>query len=370
MKNPLRPFVTILATAFILSAAYAGAKVDYATDASPGLRHRLVAAQWVEALYAIDDHLTYFTVEAGRDKPEGGLASFEGVAPTGGYTLVYSRVDNNRKHYIIRHDRPEPLIYKSRTLADPAGGPSGPGGLKTPEAGEYALTGDGYSTADFYQHAIAACRKDAGTPLFLIPRSNGRHKRLTKVDALSAFRYILSTGGSEDTVWYIACEGDRRFVVEKNYRSLTGGVDLATVILDRGLEGVNYAENWGLPEEPAKGPLSTVVAVVTGRGGRANEPTKKFLKQMAREVAFVGGNLMRVNGQSRYSGFYSESPSAPGCAEVSINHVLYSPEKNQTRIKVYDFRVCDSKVKSTGTSEETAPGKIDLFARFFKWRPF
>ncbi len=360
MKNPLRPFVTILAAAFILSAAYAGAKVDYATDASPGLRHRLVAAQWVEVLYAIDDHLTYFTAEAGRDKPDGGLAP---SGPFGGYTLVYSRVDNNRKHYIIRHDRPESLIYKSRAL-------SGPDELKAPEAGEYALTGDGYSAADLYQHAIAACRKDGGTPLFLIPSSNGRHKRLTKVDALSAFRYILSTGGPEDTVWYIACEGDRRFVVEKNYRSLTGGVDLATVILDRGLEGVNYAENWGLPEEPARGPLSTVVAVVTGRGGRTNEPTKKFLKQMAREVAFVGGNLMRVNGQSRYSGFYSESPSAPGCAEVSINHVLYSPEKNQTRIKIYDFRVCDSKVKSTGTSEETTPGRIDLLARFFKGRLF
>lgn len=360
MKNPLRPFVTILAAAFIFSAAYAGAEIDHVTDASQGLRHRLVAAEGVEVLYSIDDHLTYFTVEVDMDKPEGGLA------PTGGHTVVYSRVDNGTKHYIIRHDRPEPLVYKSRAL-------EGPGGLEIPEAGEYALAWDGYSAADLYQHATAACRNDGGTPLFLIPRSSGRHKRLTKVGALSAFRYILSTGGPEDTVWYIACEGDRRFVVEKNYRLLTGGVESATVILDRGLEGVSYAENWGRAEEPAGGPLSTVVAAVTGRGRRADEPTKKFLRQMAREVAFVGGNLVRLNGPSRYSGFYSKSSSAPGCAEVSINHMQYSPDKDETRIKVYDFRVCGSKVKSTGTSEETASGKIgriDLLARFFKWRPF
>jgi hypothetical protein len=356
MKNPLKPLVTIFAAALILSGAHAGAEVDYATDASTGLRHRLVAEEWVEALYAIDDHLTYFTAEAGRYTQEAG------------YTVVYSRVENGRKHSIIRHDRPEPLIYKSRALPDSGG----PAGLKTPEAGEYRLARDGYSAVDLYQHATGACASDGGTPLFLIPSSNGRHKRLTRVDALSAFRYIFSTGGPEDTVWYIACEGDWRFVVEKNYRAFTGGVELATITLDRGLEGVNYAENWGRPEEPARGPLSTVVAAVaavTGRGSRANKPTKKFLKQMAREVAFIEGNLVRSSGPSKYSGFYSDSPSEPGCAEVSINHVLYSPENNQTRIKVYDFHVCDSKVKSTGTSEETTPGRIDLLAKFFRWRP-
>ncbi len=183
---------------------------------------------------------------------------------------------------------------------------------------------------------------------------------------MSAFTHILSIGnGADDTVWYIACDGEERFMVEKNYRSLSGGIEMATVKMDTGLKGVNYAENWGTPEEPS-GIFGKVTAKLRKPDGRLHKPSKKFLMQMAREVVFMKGNLVRIEGRSRYTGFYSGSPHMPECENVSIKHIQYQPSKDHTQVDAYDYQLCDDKMKMVGTSKKTSPGKLNIFAMFLR----
>ena len=344
MKTPLRPLVTILTAVLILSGVHAGAKANHIRETQSGLRRSLISDEGVKALYAIDDYMTYMVTDIGWNKPNVGHA------------VVYTRFDGDKKYYMIRHDQPEPMVYKSRVLPNMTG-------FYGIEPGKYALAEgeSGYGAIDLYQHAAAACAKLDGELTFVIPRSNGKIKRLAKVDALSAFRHILASGGPVDTVWYIACDGDERFAVEKNYRVLSGGAEMATVSVDRGLEGVNYAENWGSPEKP-KG-IEGILAKVTGK---THKPSKKFLKQMVREVAFMKGSLVRIEGASRYTGIYSGSSAGPECENVSIKHIHYEPKTDRTRIDTYDYRLCDSKIKRIGTSEKSSPGKLDLFTAFIK----
>jgi hypothetical protein len=334
----------MLAVFIILSGVHAGVRADNITETQSGLRRSLISEEGVRSLYAIDDYMTYMVTDAGWNKPSIG------------HTVVYTRLDGDKKYYMIRHDQPEPMVYKSRVLLKIAG-------FYGIEPGEYALDegGDGYGAVDLYQHAVAACAELDGELTFVIPRSSGRLKRLVKVDALSAFRHILASGGPIDTIWYIACDGAERFAVEKSYRVLSGGVELATVSVDRGLEGVDYAENWGSPEEPLS--IKGILAKVTGK---THKPSKKFLRQMAREVVFMKGNIVRIQGASRYTGTYSEFSADPGCENVSIKHIHYEAKTNQTMIDAYDYRICDSNIKRVRTSEESSPGKLDLFAMFIK----
>jgi hypothetical protein len=351
MKTPLRPLVTILAAVLIFSGAHADAKGAQIGETHSGLRRSLVSDKGVEAFYAIDDYMTYIVADAGWNKPNAG------------HTVVYTRVDGGKKYYMIRHASPEPMVYKSRVLPDI----SDIAGFYGIEPGEYAFVEgrSGYGAIDLYQHTIAACAKLDGELTFVIPRSSGKLKRLTKVDAFSAFRHILASGGLIDTVWYIACDGEERFMVEKNYRVLSGDVEMATVSVDRGLEGVDYAESWASPEElkGIEGILAKVASKVTGK---PHKPSKKFLKQMVREVAFMKGNLVRIQGASRYTGSYSASSAEPECGDVSIKHIHYEPKTDQTRVNAYDYRLCGGNIKRVGTSEKSSPGKLDLFAMLVK----
>ena len=344
MKISLRPLVMILAAVVILSGVHADVKAGHMTDTQSGLRRSLISDEGVRSLYAIDDYMTYMVTDIDWNKPNIG------------HTVVYTRFDGDKKYYMIRHDQPEPMVYKSRVLLKIAG-------FYGIEPGEYVLSdgGSGYRGIDLYQHAVAACAELDGELTFVVPRSSGKFKRLAKVDAISAFRHILASSGPMDTVWYIACDGEERFAVEKNYRVLSGGVESATVSIDRGLEGVNYAENWGSPEEPLS--IKGMLARVTGK---THKPSKKFLRQMAHEVVFMKGNIVRIQGASRYTGTYSGSFADPGCDDVSIKHIHYEPKTNRTMIDAYDYQICDSNIKRVRTSEESSPGKLDLFAMFIK----
>jgi hypothetical protein len=75
---------------------------------------------------------------------------------------------------------------------------------------------------------------------------------------------------------------------------------------------------------------------------------------------------VRIQGASRYTGTYAESSADPGCENVSIKHIHYEAKTNLTMIDAYDYRICDSNIKRVKTSEESSPGKLDLFAMFIK----
>ncbi len=106
MKTQLKALVAVIATVLIFSGVHTDVNADNIKKTSHGVRQDFVSDKGVKTLYAIDDYMTYMVTGADWKKPNSG------------HTVVYSRFEGDKKHYLIRHDEPEPLIYKSWVLPE------------------------------------------------------------------------------------------------------------------------------------------------------------------------------------------------------------------------------------------------------------
>ena len=317
-------------TICVLTSLLMAAPNRYA-QGDEGLRARFSAEPSVTALYTVDD--THSFIVGALPKGAGGFTITSRYAPGPAQPVMA---------YMIEH-APEPVVYKNpvvpgyRDAAGP-GGAGGPGGLpgrlplEEESLGAYRV---GYTAVDLYQHAYASCTRGGGTLNFVVPKKYGNYKRLTRVGATEAFDYMLVQG--DGGAWYMACEGEARFLVLKNYSFLTGGVEVAEVTLGRGLEGVSYAKD----ERTAADRIAGIAAM-----GKRPLTEEKFLEETAREVAFLKMSFVKPFNGERYMAVYGKP--GPGCEVVTINR-LKGEEK--TVATAYDFKVCADKVARTGVRE-------------------
>jgi hypothetical protein len=138
---------------------------------------------------------------------------------------------SNDQFILIKTEATQPLTYKNpyipslEQVAAPAGG---------------RIEGD-YASIDIYQYMYALCKKENGTPSVIVSKRFGKFARYTEVSAEEAFNYLLSSGEGKDP-WFFGCEGENRFIVEKDYQSSPEGANRFSFHPKRGLEWVDYVK--------------------------------------------------------------------------------------------------------------------------------
>jgi len=202
-----------------------------------------------------------------------------------------------------------------------------------------------------YARMSALCEETSGETGVIIAKKYGRFTRLTRVGEVEG-RAFFDSGLDKTTPWLIACEGSSRFLVEKEYRSASGGDGGVVFHRDRGLEGVNYVN----AETDAKY-LAKLTASGKARKMSAAEQAE-FLTVMAREMAWTEMGFVKTRAGARYYGSYSDYGKR--CALVRIEQtgrhertITATAEKVAT---VHRFMVCGDKVASLDGSE----GEIGL----------
>lgn len=221
-----------------------------------------------------------------------------------------------------------------------------------PENGFFKLAElkGGSSTVDLYEQMSALCADNGGKAVFVVPKEIGRYKRLAEVTPDEALDYIVSRLNT-DSAWLMSCDGNIRFVVEKNLRSMNRGEETASFYLNRGLEGVNYLAS-GESVSYAK----TVLVEKTP------EQKVAFREQMALEVSTMGKDFVKPEDTSRYIGFYNGRYENTSCSHISIKEM---DKKETSAVVVYDFKVCNRQVASLGSKvmENTSSMYASFFAR-------
>ncbi len=315
MKKIIDIAVTVL-TFLTIASSYAGAK-DRAS-----VRESLLSSGAITRLYSVDEDYTFII---------GELPLMDNGAGDG-FTVVNRYNSGEFSAYMIKH-APEPLLYKSPVI--PAKSEIGfPEGVMNLQGEPLNVEKTGYSALDLFEHMNILCRINNGTPAFVITKRYGNFKRLTRVGAAEAFNYILLSENTGDA-WLMTCEGGKKFIVEKNYRFLNGGADVADIRPGTGLDGVSYVENTA-----AAGDL---FAASSPKEIDPNEETA-FLEEMALEVAGMKMNFVKPHNGTRYSGAYAGNG---GCSQVSIKRTE-DLRDDGTMARVYDFNVCYDKVAFTG----------------------
>jgi hypothetical protein len=207
------------------------------------LRHELLGSAAVTAMYSIDEHTTLIKAASGEDVRsvlgaicsghKSSLASDEDFFKCDG-VFEAARVtvpDSEGQSILIKTEDAQPLAYKNpyipslEEVAAPAGG---------------RMEGD-YASIDIYQYMYALCKKENGTPAVIVSKRFGKFARYTEVSAEEAFSHLLSSGEGKDP-WFFGCEGEKRFIVEKDYQSGPDGENRFYFHPKRGLEWVDYVK--------------------------------------------------------------------------------------------------------------------------------
>ena len=214
------------------------------------LRLRLVESSSAASIYTIDENSMLVT-STGPGQLAGELEGFctrngetlERVEEKGDRMLAVrcgklfeaesleGRQVNGKMVFNIKSAAPEPFAFKNPVY--PA-----IDGLTAPPDGR--LPGN-YSSLDMYQYMYALCKKDGGTPATVITKRSGRSVRLAEAQDAEAFDYIFNSGDSKDP-WYMECAGDKRFLVEKNYKYDLYQDNAYIFHSNRGLDGINYVQ--------------------------------------------------------------------------------------------------------------------------------
>ncbi|MBI5587196.1 MAG: hypothetical protein HY889_02390 [Deltaproteobacteria bacterium] len=258
----MRRFPTVLRTvtlSLFSAALFAGAA--HAGEIS--LREKLVESKAFTAVYAVDDYLTMTTVPASADQsavyegfkalctgngaaldraPENNNGEVYGCA--GSFTVSAAEVssaDAVNRSFLITHSAPQPLNYRTPAVPSYAG-------LSTPPNGKLK---ESYSSADLYQYVYALCKRVNGTPAFVVPRRYGKYVRLTRIAPADAFKYLVASGDKKDA-WYAACEGEKKFMLEKEYKYSPNGPQSLVFHSNRGLEGINFVRAEDMPSYVSK----------------------------------------------------------------------------------------------------------------------
>ncbi len=285
-----------------------------------GLRLALGQAPGVHAVYAVDRTHTFVL---GRLEPAEGrtyrvLGTYEG----GGSGALQG--------FMLEHPD-EPMDVGGTEAAALDFLKKGPVQLTR---GPLSAEGKGVSSIDVYEAATMSCILRGAHPIYVIPKQYGRFKRLTEVDGVEAFRYLLLSGA--DGVWFVACDGkgDARFQVMKNYNFVNDDkevVELATGVV---LEGVDYVKNSRLEARR--------LAELQGRWAASRTSPE----ETAREIAHIKTGFIKNVGGKRYYGTYKGTDPTGRCASVSLKRK--GLEDNAMVTVVRDYKVCGGKVSVMG----------------------
>lgn len=301
MKNIIKILsqVLLLSSLFISTVAATDSKND--TD-----RQNLVTEPSVEAVYAIDGHYTFVKGASGSFNLPSGVTIVKEYGVKDGAPFAGA---------LLRHDKAQPFVYKAASV-------------NIPERGDVALGAKGVLSIDLFQEMTAVCRLNGGEAKFVIAKTHGRYKRLTEVDSVEAFTYML-TSFSNNTAWYMGCiGGSQRFSVEKNYRSFTKGVETASIFPNRTFEGIDYLAAGSTIDLP-----SSIEETAAERSA--------FREQVAFEASSLKSDFVRPHNGTRYLGSYNGH--SEGCDSVSVTEV-----KGASGEHIYDYEVCSDKVAFTG----------------------
>jgi len=220
----------------VLALAFSGAAGADAGELN--VRQRLLENTAVETLYSADGHTTLFTAARGSE----ALAAIGEVCGSLGASITSAGnvskcadaftaepAGREGRSYLIKSASPEPIAYKTPSV---------------PPFEEIAAPPDGemqgaFEGVDVYQYMYALCEKGNGRALTVISKRAGRFVRLVEAAPEEAFRHIVSSIDSKDP-WFFACEGETKFIVEKDYGYGPDERGRFTFHQGRGLEWVDF----------------------------------------------------------------------------------------------------------------------------------
>ncbi|MCC6503574.1 MAG: hypothetical protein IT362_10635 [Deltaproteobacteria bacterium] len=207
------------------------------------IRLTLLEDKSVTALYTIDEFNTLVIsgADGSMDKALESICSeYKGEMATDADTLrcegvfTASRIDpvtEEGHSIVITTETAQPLAYKNESIPSVEDVTAPPSGL---------IEGE-HSSIDMYQYMYALCKKNGGTPSVVLSKRFGKTARYTEVGAQEAFGYLMASGEGKDP-WFFACEGENRFIVEKDYQHNLDGSNRFTFHPKRGLEWVDYVK--------------------------------------------------------------------------------------------------------------------------------
>ena len=295
-----------------------------------GVRQALLEAPGVRSLYVVDRTHSFVIADRDADLERGPyrvLGTYEGADKAGPRGLMIEHGD-------------EPLLQ-----TEPHRAPS----LEALLKGPLTLTREpltqaegGVSSLDVFETATQTCISRGGPVRYVIPKRYGRYKRLTEVEGLEAFRYLLLHG--REGAWFVVCDGrgDARFQLMKNYDLVNDGREVVEYKDGVALEGVNYVRN----EAAEARRLAELQKKREAMRGSTLEDT-------AREIAYLRTGFVKNLRGRRYYGTYRGRDRSGRCATVSLRST--DRENGQRVTLVRDYRVCGRDVTVTAYSESADP---------------
>lgn len=207
------------------------------------------------------------------------------------------------------------------------------GGARAAGKGEPSAWADTDRSIDVYNQARAICNDEGGRPLAVVSRRFGGFVRLVEVTPDEAAEHIAS-GREGKYPWYLACEGEARFIVEKDYQYSPGEPEKFHLSRGRGLEWLDYIK----AEEPEK------IAGLEARSVRAEknelQEDTRLLEEVALQASSLRMDFVRAGNGARYEAKFSSVEKSGACSRVTVKYeVLGHPVE-----KSFDYRVCGQDV--------------------------
>lgn len=271
------------------------------------------------------------------------------------------------KSFILKHDTPQPFVYKSEFLPPkeqiteiPPDGKLLQNARPFAENAKAGFLGvfaaKDYSWSDIFEYVSALCSNHNGKCKWVINKKifqkTGKYTgRLEEVEAMEAFKYWASP--SRGHTWYMACQGDTRFVVRGTWvfnPRINSGHYEYIFMSNRGLEGLGYA------------PLAKKVGRETFQVSPVKEPHSRsegIAQNLALAAASAKAPVTQTIGVQQYTGLYNGT-DADGCALVSVvKRWDITMPADRGRTETYNFKVCNGKVVSLGeTMPQSLPDEI------------
>lgn len=171
-----------------------------------------------------------------------------------------------------------------------------------------------HTPTEVFRHFSSECAE--GKLLFLASLKEGRFVRLTLLNNSDAASY-METDGDGKYPWLLACDGETKFLVEKEH-SFAPGSSSFRLYKGRALEGIDYAVN-----RPS------------GHETPSRMDDAAFVDKMASELAAYKMSFISTNNGTRFSGRYESGTGE--CDTVSVTRLIGNGPT--TRFKVCSGRV-------------------------------
>lgn len=336
------------------------------------------------------DGKTYLFHRVEKDNiREGVFHDLYGVRCKGKFEIVTTYTEERRtssfgslynvvKAFIIKHEDPQPFLFKSEYIS--------PDKITWPTDGELKLVSMGIGgffkaivskevreDTVVYQYVTALCRNNNGKMKFVInegefiadPKGKiknlltgetGRYRdKLVETDSKGAFNYAVTASSVKRPVQKIifyACEGPKQFVVRSEEKVRYDGGTAHSVLhsyfaSQKGLEGIDYV-SLSQPKRQATSYISGSQKPVT------------IEQQIALEVVNKKTTIFKVFSSQEYTGIYN-GRDHNGCDLVSVQK-NWDTTLPKPRIDTYNYKVCDGVIADVSeTGIETLPKNIGAF---------